>query len=329
MALLLDRATIQGLLNMKQAVSIMERAFAELSSGSVDMPQRIAMPDPQQGGLALFMPAHLKGMGAFGIKNVTVYRNNPARHNLPTTLATITLLNPQTGEALAIMDGGYITAMRTGATSGVATKYMARQDASVAGILGMGVQARTQLAGVCAVRPMKRAVCFSTDDSQQQKAFVEDMGMELGIAIDLARSPQEVVEQADVLALATTAHDPIINGKWLKTGAHINSVGSHTPDAREMDTESVVRSSKVVCDLTSACMAEAGDLLIPIREGAFTKERIHGDLGEIVAGRKKGRDNPREITLFKTVGLSVEDVATAHFVYQEALKRGAGARFEF
>ncbi|MBI4339802.1 MAG: ornithine cyclodeaminase family protein [Chloroflexi bacterium] len=329
MALLLDRAAIQGLLDMKQAIAIMEQAFAELANGSVEMPQRTAMPDPQRAGLALFMPAHLKGMGALGIKNVTVYRNNPANHGLPTTLATITLLDPGTGAALAIMDGGYITAMRTGATCGVATRYMARQEASVAGVLGMGVQARTQLSGICAVRPIRRAVCFSVDAPPAQTAFVEQMSRELGIPVEVARSVQEVVEQADVLALATSAQQPIMSGRWLRPGTHINSVGSHTPDAREMDTECVTRASKVVCDLTSACMAEAGDFLIPIREGAFARERIHGDLGEMVTGRKRGRDNPSEITLFKTVGLSVEDIATAHFVYQEALRRGVGASFDF
>ncbi|MBI4310892.1 MAG: ornithine cyclodeaminase family protein [Chloroflexi bacterium] len=329
MALLLNRKDVESLLDMKQAIAIMERAFAELAGGSVQMPQRIAMPDPERAGLALFMPAHVKGTGAFGIKNVTVYRNNPSKHSLPTILATITLLDPETGQPLAIMEGGYITAIRTGAVSGVATKYMARNDASVAGILGMGVQARTQLAAICAVRPIKKALCCSAGNPQRQRAFAEDMTRELGIAVEVVRSPREVVEQADVLALATTSASPIISGSWLKPGVHINSAGSHAPDAREMDTASVTRCSKVVCDLTSACLAEAGDLLVPMQEGAFSRDRIYGDLGDLVLGRKSGRDDSREMTLFKSVGLSVEDVATAQYVYQEAVKHGVGVPFEF
>lgn len=328
MALLLDRSTIEGLLDMKTTIDIMEQAFTEVANQTVAMPQRIAMPDPERAGIGLFMPAHLKGAGAYGIKTVTVYRNNPGRHGLPTTLATIVLLDPVTGKALAVMDGGYITAMRTGAVSGLATTYMAREDSKVAGILGMGVQARTQLQAVCAVRPITRAVCCSTGQEERWEAFSREMGPALGISIEPTTSQRETVEQAHVLALATTSHEPIINGDWIRPGTHINSVGSHTPDARELDTASVARS-RVVCDLTSACQAEAGDLLIPEKEGAFSWDAVRGDLGDVVTGRISGRSSRQEVTLFKSVGLSAQDIATAGYVYQAALDKGVGTRFEF
>ncbi|MEE8443172.1 MAG: ornithine cyclodeaminase, partial [Dehalococcoidia bacterium] len=169
MALLLDRATIQRLLDMKEAVDLMETAFTELVNQTVNMPQRLVMADAEHAGLTLFMPAHLKGLGAIGIKAVTVFPNNPSKYQIPTTLATIVLLDQETGKALSVMDGGYITAMRTGAVSGAATRALAREDATVAGVLGMGVQARTQLWGMCTVRPIRTALCFSVDAPERQR----------------------------------------------------------------------------------------------------------------------------------------------------------------
>ena len=168
MTLLLDGTTVKGLLSMKEAIDLTEHAFQELADQTVDMPQRMVMADAERAGNKLFMPAHMKGIGALGVKVVTVFQNNPAQHDLPTILANITLLDQETGKTLCIMEGGYITAVRTGAVSGVATNYMARPDASVAGIVGTGVQARTQLSAICAVRPIKQAVCVSTGNRERQ-----------------------------------------------------------------------------------------------------------------------------------------------------------------
>ncbi len=328
MALLLDRAAIEGLLDMREAVDLMEQAFAELGNGAVDMPQRLTITDTDLAGWTAVMPANLKDTGALGVKTVTVFRNNPAIHGIPSTLATILLLNRETGQPLSVMDGGYITAMRTGAVSGLATRHLAREDATVAGVIGTGEQARTQLWAMCTERPIERAVCFSTSPYERQHAFADDMTQALGIPTETVNTVREVVEEADVLALATTAREPVLKGEWLKPGTHINGIGAHTPEARELDTEAVLRS-KVVCDLLSACMTEAGDLLIPIREGAFNQEMVHGDLGEIVTGKKAGRQSGQEITLFKSVGLSVQDVATAHYVYRKAVEQGVGTLFDF
>ncbi len=328
MNLQLDRANIEGLLSRNEAIELTEQAFQELADKTVDMPQRLVMADAERAGNKLFMPAHMKGIGALGVKVVTVFHNNPTQHDLPTILANITLLDQETGKTLCIMEGGYITAMRTGAVSGVATRYMARPDASVAGVVGTGAQARTQLSAICAVRPIKQAVCVSTGNRERQHAFVDEMSQEMGVQVEVAASVRELVERSDVIALATTSTTPIVEADWFKPGTHINAVGAHSPGARELDAETVARS-RVVCDLTSACMAEAGDLIIPIQEGAYSQDSIHGELGELVSGRKSGRDNDQEVTLFKSVGLSVQDIATAHFVYEKALAQGAGTTFEF
>ncbi len=328
MALLLSREMIQQLLTMEEVIDLLQQAFGELVRGTAVMPQRLAVSDPERNGWYAFMPAHLKQMGALGVKAVTVYKDNPSKYNLPSTLATIILMDSNTGKALSVMDGGYITAMRTGAVSGLATRLLARQGARVAGVLGTGVQARTQLWGMAAAHKLETALCFSNDAPEKVRAFAREMSQKLGIPVEVAKGVRELVEGSEILALATTATKPIIDGDWVKPGTHINAIGSHAPGVRELDTKTVVKS-KIVCDHTPACLAEAGDLQIPIQEGALSTDKIYGELGEIVVGKKKGRENDREITLFKSVGLSIQDISTAFHVYKKALERKVGAEFQF
>lgn len=328
MALLLDRQTIQGLLDMDRMIEILESAFSELAAGSAVMPQRTAVADADVNGWYAFMPAQLKSMGALGVKSVTVYKDNPAR-GMPATLATIVLMDAQTGQTVAVMDGGYITAMRTGAVSGLATKYLARADSKTAGVMGAGVQARTQLWGMAAGAPnLERALVFSLDPPDAQRAFADDAARTLGISVETAPSARELVEGVDVLALATTATTPIIDGEWVKPGLHINGIGSHAVGVRELDTATVVKS-KLVCDQVDACLAEAGDVQIPIEEGALSPDEIYGEIGELISGAKAGRESDDEITLFKSVGLSIQDISAAHYVYARALEEGAGTEFAF
>jgi ornithine cyclodeaminase/alanine dehydrogenase len=328
MALLLDRKTIEGLLNMNDAIGLLEAAFGELVNGTAVMPQRTAVPDPEHNGWYAFMPAQLKGMGALGIKAVTVYKDNPSKHNLPSTLATIILLDGETGKTISVMDGGFITAVRTGAVSGLATKYMARSNARVAGVLGTGVQARFQLIGMAAARKLDGMRVFSMDPKEVQQAFAKSVSEQAGVPVELASSTQDLVQSVDILALATTASRPIIDGDWFQPGLHVNAIGSHAVGVRELDTKSVVRS-KIICDSVSACLAEAGDIQIPLEEGAITESHLFGELGELVTGTKKGRANDQEITLFKSVGLSIQDISTAYHVYQKALEKGVGTDFDF
>lgn len=322
MPLVLTRDDVAALLTMEDAIEAVETAFADLHAGRADMPQRAAIRVPDHHGTALFMPAHIAGMGALGIKVVTVYPDNPAHHDLPTVLGLILLNDPATGAAMALMDGGLITAMRTGAVSGVATKHMARADAKSVGIFGAGVQARTQLEAVAAVRALEQAVVYDVI-AEQRERFAADMGARLSIPVHAVAEPREAVEGMDVICTATSAREPIFDGDWLSPGTHINGIGSHAPDMRELDTRTIARS-RLVVDAREAALAEAGDLLIPIADGSITADHIVADLGDVVAGQVPGRTGADEITLFKSEGLAIQDVSVAYRVLQRARERGVG-----
>jgi len=322
MALLLTRADVQSALTMTDAIDAVEEAFRQQHQGAAQLPLRTPIRIPQHKGVVLFMPAYIGGeMDALGMKVVTVYPDNPAKHGLPTILATVLLNDPRTGQLLAIMDGAYLTAMRTGAASGAATKYLARPDAKVVGVFGAGIQARTQLMAMCAVRPIVEARVYDPM-AESAAAFCRDMRQALGIAVQPVTAPRAAVEGCDIIVAATTSKTPIFDGQWMAPGAHINGVGSHSLDAREVDSLTIQRS-KVVVDLRSAAMAEAGDLVTPINAGEITAEHIYADLGEIVSG-KPGRTAADEITFFKSVGLAIQDVSTATKVYELARQKGIG-----
>jgi alanine dehydrogenase len=322
MALLLTRADVQSLLTMGDAMAAVEEAFRQLALGAVDMPQRPVIRVPDHHGSVLFMPAYISGMGALGMKVVSVYADNPKLHNLPTVMGLILLNDARTGEVVAIMDGGWITAMRTGAVSGVATRHMARPDAKVATIFGAGVQARTQLMAVAEARHLDRALVVDIV-AEQRDRFAADMSTQLGIPVEPMSEARAAVEQADILVAATSAATPIFDGEWVVPGTHINGIGSHAPGMRELDT-AIVRRSRVIVDLRAAALAEAGDLLIPIEEGAITADYIAGELGEVLTGKVAGRTSPDEITLFKSEGLAIQDVSVAACVYELARERGVG-----
>jgi ornithine cyclodeaminase/alanine dehydrogenase len=328
MALLLSRRDVESVLTMEECLTAVEKAFVALARGEADMPQRAVIRIPEHKGLFLGMPAHIGGeVGALGLKVVTVYPENPAKHDLPTILGTLLLCDPATGQVVAIMDAGYLTAVRTGAASGVATKALARADAATCTVLGAGVQARQQLIAVHAVRPLTSALVLDVVP-EAREAFARDLGEQLGIEIRPTEDVRAAIESADIVVTATSSHDPIFDGDWLRPGTHVNNIGSHSPDARELDTTTVVRS-KFVADLREANLAEAGDILIPIREGAVTEDHIHASLGEILTGAKPGRESDDEITVFKSCGLAVQDVATARAVFDAARARGIGTEVSF
>jgi alanine dehydrogenase len=330
MPLLLTRKDVETVLTMKDAIAAVEEGFRQLALGNVIMPQRTAIRISEYHGLHLGMPAYVggaedEGGGSLALKVVTVYPDNPSKYSLPTTIGTLLLNDPCTGALVAIMDAGFLTAMRTGAASGVATKYLAREDARSAGVFGAGVQARTQLMAVCEVRPIERATVYDPVQEVREK-YAAEMSGRLSIPVEPTNTPRACVEN-DVIIAASASRTPIFQGTWLAPGTHINGIGSHSPDARELDTETVQRA-KVVPDYGPACLAEAGDLLIPIQEGAITEDHIHASLGEVVAGLKPGRESVEEITLFKSVGLAVQDAATAARVYALAREAEVGAEVE-
>jgi alanine dehydrogenase len=328
MTILLSRNDVKQVLDMKDTIDILEKAFADLSNGFAVMPQRTPILSPDHDGLALFMPAYLKGMGALGAKVVTVYKNNPDKYQMATVLGTIILLDERTGAPVAIMDGGYLTAMRTGGVAGLATRVFARTDAKVHTLFGTGGMARTHAWAVDHARSIEKLILFSIDPLKKREAFMESLRDIIQCEIVISEDAEEAVRGADIVTLITSAKDPIVNGSWFKPGTHINGIGSHAPGMRELDTLTV-QKSKVVCDLVEACKPEAGDFIIPIENGEYSWDDIHGSLGDVITGVIPGRESDEELTLFKSVGLAIQDISTAYHVYNKAVEMNVGMRFEF
>jgi alanine dehydrogenase len=328
MPLLLTRRDVESVLTMSEAIAAVEEGLTRLALGRAIMPQRTAIRMAGHHGLHLGMPAFIEGdgddPGALALKVVTVYPDNPAKHSLPTTIGTILLNDPRTGALLAVMDAGFLTAMRTGAASGVATKYLARTDARSCGVFGAGAQARTQLLAVAEVRGLARAVVCDLQ-AETRARFAADMSARLGIPV--AEGDRDAVLACDIVVAATSSTTPIFEGARLRPGMHVNGVGAHAPAHRELDAAAMQRCT-VIADYKPACLAEAGDILMAIQEGAINEDHIRASIGEVVAGVKPGRTSAEEITLFKSVGLAVEDVATAALVYKLARAAGVGKAIE-
>ena len=328
MALLLNRSMISQLIPMEKALAVVEKAFGELEKGTARVPLRAIVLLPEKKADCFFMPGYLEEARSFGIKVSPYFPDNPERRSLPASIATMLLLDDETGVPLAIMDADLITAVRTGATCGIAAKYLARQDAKVVAMIGTGQQARTQLEAICAVRQVERIKATSIDPLGQRLRFSEEMSEKLRVEVEIVDSAKEAIKGADVVLLATTAKQPVIDAGWIEEGAHVSSIQTTGPNNREVGTDLVTRS-KIVCDSREACLAEAGELLIPIQEGKLSPEDIYANLGELVLGTKKGRENEQEITFFKTVGLAIEDLAVAKLAYDLAQQQGLGERFDF
>ena len=266
------------------------------------------------------MSAYLPGKNQLGVKVISAFRNNPKKYNLPTITGEVILLDARTGIPLAIMEAGHITAVRTAATSAVATKYLARQNATSVGIFGSGVQAESHLLALKTVLDLDRAFVF--DIAQIKCAeFCTRMTRKLGLRVT-PMDPKGVAE-ADVVVTATTSVVPVFDGRWLRRGTHVNGIGSHRSNERELDTVTVC-GSKLVVDSRQSAMQEAGDILIPISEGRLAQEAIHAELNEVVLHEKPGRVDDEEITVFKSVGLATEDIAVATAAYKRALESGVG-----
>ena len=307
-------------MDMPSAIGAMKGAFAQLSSRAATVPLRTQVPIPQAHGTALFMPVYLPENGYIGLKTVTVFDDNP-QQNLPLIHAMVQVLDGATGRPLALMDGEVLTAMRTGAASGLATDLLAREDVHTVTIIGAGAQGRTQLAAVCAVRPVKTAHIISrTPESARE--FAREMSETLSIEV-LTSSMETALPASGVVCTATTASTPVFPDTLIAPGTHINGVGSYRPDMCEVPPETVKRS-RVVVDHQEGCRAEAGDLIQPIETGVITPDHLEAELGEIVAGNKPGRKTPGEITFFKSVGNAVQDLAVAGLILEKARKTGLG-----
>ena len=292
----LDESAVGRLLRMEEVIPAMERALADFSNGTVVQPVRTMLPVDEHGGFLGLMPAYTGS--ALGTKLVGFY---PRNTDVPTHHATILLFRPETGEPLVSMDGRLITEVRTAAVSAVATKHLARSDASVLAIIGSGVQARSHLEALRLVREFREVRVWSP---RRAAAFAEEHG------VVAAPSTEEAVRGADVVVTATTSPTPVLFGEWLSPGAHVNAVGAPRPDWRELD-DGVPSRAKVYVDSREAAMKESGDVI--------AAGEVVAEIGEVAAGKRPGRVFEEEVTLFKSLGLAVEDVAAAELVYRKAL----------
>ena len=312
--LLLSDDEISRLLSMGEAMDAVEKAFGEFAKGSVKMPARSTIMLDRYSGSISFMPSYLPESGALATKIISIYPRNPEK-GLPTTVAWIVVNDPETGMIEALLDGTYLTAMRTGAVTGVAARYLAPKDTRVAAVIGCGVQGKTQAMAVAEACELETIRLFDLSDERMRR-FAEEMGPKLGVDIVPSSSGAEAVANADVVVTATTSKNPVLRREWLGDRVHVSAIGAFYPDWRELDT-ATVSEAKVVVDSREAIMEEAGDILIPISEGAITVDHIHAELGELVLGRKKGRTPEDGLTVFKSVGLAIQDSSVANLVMKK------------
>jgi ornithine cyclodeaminase/alanine dehydrogenase-like protein (mu-crystallin family) len=328
--LILNAEDIRQALPMRAAIEAMKEAFAALSSGRAEVPLRARLPVKPHEGTSLFMPAYLQSdQGeSLAIKIVSIFPKNIIQ-GLPMIHAAVVVLDAATGRVLAVLEGGTLTAIRTGAGCGAATDLLARPDSSVAAIFGAGVQARTQLEAVCAVRTIERAYIYAPTSSNVE-ALIEEMAGVGQIPTDLraAASPAEAIAEADVISAATTSFTPVFTHADLKPGTHINGAGSYTPEMQEIPAETIM-AALVTVDSRSASLAEAGDLIQPIQQGIINEDHIHAEIGEVVLEQKSGRTSVEEITFFKSVGVAVQDAAAGSLALKNAAKMGLGQEVDW
>jgi len=324
----LSQNDVRRAVSMAQAIVIVKGAFAQLSAGQAVVPIRTQLAVARHDGFTLFMPAYLQESDDLGLKIVSVFPRNLER-GLPTIHALVVVVDAGTGCPVAVMDGTYLTALRTGAASGAATDLLARTNARGAAVFGSGAQGRTQLEAVCQVRDIEKTWVYDVNREAAEK-YAEEMrerGGRIPSNIVVASSSREAVREADVICTATTARTPVFADADLKPGVHINAVGAFTPEMQEVPEETIQRA-RLVVDSREACWAEAGDLLIPRRKGLISENDIYAELGEIAAGTKRGRESDEEITFFKSVGNAVQDVSVARKVLEEAGRLGLGLEVE-
>lgn len=313
---------------MPEAIASLREAFAAWQSGKGRMPQRVQLDVPESQGITLSMPAFLRMSSArrTAVKVVSVYPENPSR-DLPVLHGLVLLLDAETGGILAGMAGGAVTAIRTGAVAGLATDLLALPGAHRVGLFGAGVQARTALMAVCAVRQISVARIFGPTQ-RNVEAFIEEMASKLpDVDLQAAASPQAAMVDSEIVCTATTSANPVFAPEVVRPGMHINALGVFEPHKQELPAETVVQSRFYV-DEVEAALEEAGDFVVPFKEGLISAEHIAGTLGQLVLGEVPGRGHREEVTVFKSVGLAIQDVAAADAIYVRALETGTGQKVD-
>ncbi len=316
---ILSKQDLESLLTMEDVLGALEEGFRNFKEDPGVIPVRLHLDVKESAGVFLYMPAYLPGINRSGVKIVSVFPGNPALGK-PTIYASYLLSDAQTGELVALIEGSTLTGMRTGGASALATGYLAREDARVLGIIGTGFQAYFQVKAILAVRNIERVLAFDRDE-KKLSAFCDTLKDEAPISKTATASA--LVTASDIIVTATTSPVPVFSGLEVRPGTHINAIGSYRPETREIDDDLIVRA-KIVVDNMEGALSEAGDLIIPLNEGKITASSIHGDLGDLVTGRKPGRENPQEITLFKSVGFALEDIVVANRAYEKAQRSDSG-----
>lgn len=319
--LYLSAADVRRALPMREAIEAMRHAFAQLTRGEVTLPPRLRLDAQAEQGVALVMPCHSTAEKLFSLKFITLFGNN-AQRGLPLIHSTLLLTDGATGLPLAVMDGASLTAIRTGAASALATELLAGPEAATVAVIGSGSQARTQLEGMECVRRVQRARVYDPSEDSARR-FADEMQRRLGIAVERATSPSAAIETADIICTATTSATPVFDDHDVRPGTHINAVGAFHPDTAEIPATTVSRAHVVVDHFVSA-LEEAGDLLMPLRARLIYEQHFATELGELVLGQKPGRTSAEEITLFKSVGVAIQDLCAAARVLANARRLELG-----
>lgn len=322
--LVINAAEVRRLLPMAACMEAMEDALKQLGRGEAQNPLRSVNWLPEKRGILLAMPALTEE--AMAIKVITVM---PGNHGTPydSHMGAVILFDAQYGRPLALMDATEITAIRTAAVSGVATRLLAREDAGDLAILGTGVQGRSHLQSMLKARPLRRVRVWSRSAAHRAD-YVRWADTDLDVEVEAVDSAQAAVQGADLICTATATTEPVLQGAWLSPGAHINAVGSSTPTTRELDSAAMALVSHFV-DRRESTLDESGDYLIPLQEGAIDEGHIRAELGEVLLGQAPGRSDDEEITLFNSLGLAVEDLASAQVIWREAQRQGLGTAVPF
>ncbi|MHA1985482.1 MAG: ornithine cyclodeaminase family protein [Promethearchaeota archaeon] len=329
MVLLLTQKDIKSLLSMQDAILCVEKAYKSLSIGEGYNPQRISI-EKDATGQTLIMPGIIEGsVQSIATKIVSIYRKNPHKFNIPAVLAKIILQDIETGEVISIMDGTYLTTLRTGAATGVSVKYLARKDSEFLSIFGAGAQSQAQIEAVywALNQNLKHCMVYDLNQTSMQnlKTSIEQ---KLGIDVKISKNPQKLIDNADIIVCATSSKDPLFPGESVKPGTHISSIGSHLPTHRELDENILNTANVIAAGSKHACLNEAGDFIIPLNQGKLDTDKII-NIGDIIVGKFQGRDSEEDITVFKSVGIALQDVVIANLTYKRATQNQTGFEFKF
>lgn len=326
--LLLSKEDIKKVFSMKDAIEADKDAFRIFTEGKSDVPLRTNIPAPKYDGTLLFMPAYVADLDCASLKIINIFPKN-INKGIPSAPAQVLLVDGTNGIVNAILDGTYVTQLRTGAASGAAFDILARKDAKKGALIGTGGQAATQLEAMIVARDLEEVKVYDLN-LERTKEFAARMQEELkayGTNIVAVKSSDEAIKDADLIVTVTPSSKPVFNGSKVKKGATVSCVGSYQPHMQEMDPVILTRASKIYFDSQEAVLSEAGDILIPLENGTITKEDFTGDLGEVILGNVVGRENDDEIIVFKTVGIGTQDLITAKYIYDKSIEKGIGTKW--